>query len=63
MQTLQKRIELIGEDITKLKVDAIVNAAKTVSEFLENNPSITKVYFVCFEKENYEIHKTMINGL
>lgn len=32
-------------------------AISTVSEFLEKNNSIEKVYFVCFDKENHEIYE------
>ena len=39
-------------------------AIKTVSEFLENNYSISKVYFVCFDKENFDIYlKTQISQI
>ncbi len=32
-------------------------AIKTVRTFLENHPEIEKVYFVAFDKENYNIYK------
>lgn len=32
-------------------------AINTVSEFLEKNTTISKVYFVCFDNENYVIYK------
>jgi O-acetyl-ADP-ribose deacetylase (regulator of RNase III) len=36
-------------------------AIETVTEFLANDSSISKVYFVCFDKENYDIYKTRIS--
>lgn len=32
-------------------------AISTVSDYLRQNESIEKVYFVCFDKENYEIYR------
>lgn len=36
-------------------------AVNTVKQFLKNNSSITKVIFVCFDDENYEIYKGLLN--
>ena len=38
------------------KAQAAEIAIKTVTEFLGNDSSIVKVYFVCFDKENYDIY-------
>jgi len=35
-------------------------AVKTVSDFLKQNNSIEKVYFVCFDNENYTIYKNIL---
>jgi len=35
-------------------------ALKTVSDFLKQNNSIEKVYFVCFDNENYTIYKNIL---
>lgn len=32
-------------------------ALKTVSDFLKDNDTLDKVYFVCFDDENYELYK------
>jgi len=42
------------------KKDAAAIAIKTVSDLLQNNPSFPKVYFVCFDEENYSIYQTII---
>ena len=42
---------------------AALIAIKTVSEFLVNNSSISKVYFVCFDSENYDIYETLISRI
>ncbi|MGB9770498.1 MAG: O-acetyl-ADP-ribose deacetylase [Candidatus Kapaibacteriota bacterium] len=36
-------------------------AISTVKEFLEDNPEIEKVIFVCFDPENYNIYKTKLS--
>lgn len=36
-------------------------AVKVVKYFLNENLNIKKVYFVCFDRENYEIYKNIIN--
>ena len=36
-------------------------AIRTVSRFLEKNKKIKKVYFVCFDEENFELYKAKIN--
>lgn len=35
-------------------------ALKTVSNFLKQNNSIEKVYFVCFDNENYTLYKNFL---
>ena len=35
-------------------------AIRTVSEFLEQNKKIDKVYFVCFDQENYQIYNNKL---
>jgi O-acetyl-ADP-ribose deacetylase len=36
-------------------------AVKTVSDFLTRNPSILKVYFVCFDEENFQLYQSLID--
>lgn len=36
-------------------------AVHTVTEFLSENEQIMKVYFVCFDEENYELYQQMLN--
>ncbi|MBT33544.1 MAG: O-acetyl-ADP-ribose deacetylase [Thalassobius sp.] len=36
-------------------------AVKTVCEYLQANPEIEEVIFVCFDEENYELYKKLIN--
>lgn len=35
-------------------------AVRTVQKFLEENEQIRQVYFVCFDKENYELYERLI---
>lgn len=42
------------------KREAAKIAIKTVSEFIQTNPSIQKVYFVCFDEENYSIYQAIL---
>ena len=35
-------------------------AVKTVSDFLKQNNSIEKVYFVCFDNKNYTLYKNIL---
>ena len=42
------------------KKEAATIAIKTVSDLLQQNPSLPKVYFVCFDEENYSIYKSII---
>ena len=35
-------------------------AVNTVSEFLKENDFIDKVYFVCFDEENYQLYRSLI---
>ena len=37
-------------------------AIRTVSQFLEKNKKIKKVYFVCFDEENLEIYHEKLNN-
>jgi O-acetyl-ADP-ribose deacetylase (regulator of RNase III) len=39
------------------KKEAAEIAVKTVTDFLQNNSTINKVYFVCFDEENYNLYK------
>jgi O-acetyl-ADP-ribose deacetylase len=39
------------------KKEAAEIAGRSVTEFLQNNLSISKVYFVCFDEENYRFYK------
>lgn len=43
------------------KAEAATIAIDTVQEFLNNNDSITKVIFVCFDDENYELYDSILN--
>ena len=43
------------------KKEAAGIAINTVSEFLKQNNFIDKVYFVCFDDENYQLYKSLIN--
>ena len=42
------------------KDEATEIAIATVTEFLDQNELITKVYFVCFDEENYQLYKSLI---
>jgi O-acetyl-ADP-ribose deacetylase (regulator of RNase III) len=42
------------------KEDAAKIAINTVTESLDQNDLITKVYFVCFDEENYQLYKSLI---
>ncbi len=44
------------------KEDAAQVAINEVKSFLSENDSIEKVYFVCFEDENYEIYKRLLKA-
>jgi O-acetyl-ADP-ribose deacetylase (regulator of RNase III) len=37
-------------------------AIKTTREFLSHNASIEKVVFVCFDDENYELYRNLLNS-
>ena len=41
------------------KVAAAI-AIKTVLDLLQNNPALPKVYFVCFDEENYSTYQSII---
>jgi O-acetyl-ADP-ribose deacetylase (regulator of RNase III) len=42
------------------KKEAAEIAVNTVKDFLEMNSSIQKVYFVCFDSENFQIYQSLI---
>jgi len=42
------------------KKEAAGIAIKTVTGFLHNNPGIIKVYFVCFDDENFQLYKDLL---
>ena len=42
------------------KKEAAEIAIRTVSDFLQSNASV-KVYFVCFDEENFELYQSLIN--
>lgn len=35
-------------------------AVDTVNEFLEAHPEIEKVYFVCFDRENFLLYESLL---
>ena len=43
------------------KEEAAKIAINTVTEFLDQNDLITKVYFVCFDEENYQLYDSLIH--
>ena len=44
------------------KEEAAKIATETVKEYLNGETDITKVTFVCFDKENYNLYKNLINS-
>jgi O-acetyl-ADP-ribose deacetylase (regulator of RNase III) len=42
------------------KKEAAAIAIKTVSDFIQNNSTIQKVNFVCFDEENFSIYQKII---
>ena len=44
------------------KKEAAEIAITTVEDWLAKNKSINKVLFVCFDEENYELYKSMVNS-
>jgi len=42
------------------KVQAAQTAFDTVKQYLSNKTGIRKIYFVCFDRENYDIYKSLI---
>ena len=47
------------------KKEAAVIAIKTVNDFLQHNQDMRKVYFVCFDEENFLLYNSqwsMVNG-
>lgn len=43
------------------KKQAAKIAVDAVKDFLETNSSIQKIYFVCFDEENFQLYKSLIN--
>jgi len=43
------------------KEEAAKIAINTVTKFLDQNDLITKVYFVCFDEENYQLYQSLIH--
>jgi O-acetyl-ADP-ribose deacetylase (regulator of RNase III) len=43
------------------KKEAAKIAVKTVSEFLQKNNAITKVFFVCFDEENFLLYRSLLS--
>jgi O-acetyl-ADP-ribose deacetylase (regulator of RNase III) len=41
------------------KKEAARIAVQAVTEFLKSNSSIAKVYFVCFDKENFQLYQSL----
>ena len=37
-------------------------AVQTVDHFLSQNSSLLQVYFVCFDKENFELYQNLLSG-
>jgi len=44
------------------KKEAAGVAIKTVNGFLQKNPRILKIYFVCFDEENYNLYQERIQN-
>ena len=42
------------------KKEAAEIAVRIVTDFLQNNSTINKVYFVCFDNENYNLYKDQL---
>jgi len=42
------------------KKEAAVIAIKTVKEFLQTDSSIAKLYFVCFDEENFRLYQSLL---
>lgn len=42
------------------KKEAAVIAIKTINGFLQHNPDMIKVYFVCFDDENFLLYKSLL---
>jgi len=42
------------------KKEAAEIAMKTVTEFLDRNSTITKIYFVCFDEENFLLYRSLL---
>jgi O-acetyl-ADP-ribose deacetylase (regulator of RNase III) len=43
------------------KENAALIATKTVTDFLKETNKISKVIFVCYDRENYDLYKTLLN--
>jgi O-acetyl-ADP-ribose deacetylase (regulator of RNase III) len=37
-------------------------AVKTVADFLQGNEQISQVFYVCFDKENFQLYRQLINS-
>ena len=42
------------------KIDAASIALNTVMDYLKQDTFISKVYFVCFDEENYQLYQTLV---
>jgi O-acetyl-ADP-ribose deacetylase (regulator of RNase III) len=42
------------------KKEAAEIAVQTVKKFLEPDTRLTKIYFVCFDEENYKLYQSLI---
>jgi O-acetyl-ADP-ribose deacetylase (regulator of RNase III) len=45
------------------KKEAAEIAVKTVNEFLQTHSSIAKVYFVCFDEENFLLYQSLLRSV
>jgi O-acetyl-ADP-ribose deacetylase (regulator of RNase III) len=43
------------------KQKAAAIAVQAVTDFLSENEQIKQIYFVCFDEENFELYRTMLN--
>ena len=43
------------------KKEAAEIAVKTVNEILKTTSSIAKVYFVCFDEENFQLYQSLLS--
>ena len=52
--------KITGEAIQELIERASKIAVKEVKDFLDKNPSIEKVIFVCFDDKTYDVYKNIL---